>query len=339
MLYIELSQSMAADSSFCQQRALAQLYNMPLTRFTPTNPYLSNTKFQLDMRRKVEILKYSPNKSSTQTNNLTKKQKYASLVKGKFSPSSQTQVKNSQNVCGSIPMLTTSSNVPGPAMYLYLDESVPLYNYSVFNIRTYPDYVPPNSVPWQFIVLDNVLIYDNGTNNINYLIISNSIDQPQYNYKITTPIALSVVGKVPSLFATPITAFIKIKTAALYVYYNNSLVKTLDPFSIENMDISVNILDNPGLSSVPFSTTNFIGNLLFENLLLYTASTYVYTFSLKVDLELIVTPINVDITNMFTYIATIANVLPSTAFETTGCTVTQNPLNMAINTGSFISLV
>jgi len=67
----------------CDQRKKQMLFNMPLSRYTPISPYNGNfTKLQLDMRRKVEILKYSNNTSSTKTNNLTKAEKYKQLING-----------------------------------------------------------------------------------------------------------------------------------------------------------------------------------------------------------------------------------------------------------------
>ena len=61
---------------------------IPLVRFNVISPYidpLTNqstniTEQQLNMRRKAEILKYSSNRMPTQTNSLTKKQKWSQLV-------------------------------------------------------------------------------------------------------------------------------------------------------------------------------------------------------------------------------------------------------------------
>jgi hypothetical protein len=72
-------------SVLCDQRKKQMLFNNPQTRYTPVSPYNSNyTKFQLDMRRKAEILKYNNTTSSTKTNNLTKAQKFAQLINGKI---------------------------------------------------------------------------------------------------------------------------------------------------------------------------------------------------------------------------------------------------------------
>ena len=275
------------DTSFCQQRALTQLYNMPLTRFTPANPYASqtHTKFQLDMRRKAEILKYSPNKLSTQTNNLTKSQKYALLARGTLKSN---QLKDSSgiykynNICDSskIQMPTTSSNVPGKLMNLYLDETVPLYNYSNFNARTYSNYVPTDSDPWQFVVLNDVQIVlsSNNANNANvttgniyHLIIRNNINEPQTKFEIVTPILLSVSGATEN-------SSIQLTDASLSVYYNEQFVNN-QPFQSTNWsDISWNDINT--IANTPYSTSTKY--LVFENVELFTIPTYAYTFKLNV---------------------------------------------------------
>ena len=69
-------------ATLCDQRKKQMLFNIPQARYTPQSPYNGTyTKFQLDMRRKAEILKYSNNTSSTKTNNLTRSEKFAQLVR------------------------------------------------------------------------------------------------------------------------------------------------------------------------------------------------------------------------------------------------------------------
>jgi hypothetical protein len=80
------------NNTICQQRKKVMLYNTPTNRYTPINPYEqtpSFSKFQLDMRRKAEILKYSASASSTKTNNLTKNQKWSQIISGKTGGKSQ----------------------------------------------------------------------------------------------------------------------------------------------------------------------------------------------------------------------------------------------------------
>lgn len=328
------------DSSFCQQRRLMQMYNVPLPRFTPVNPYSTGnfTKMQLDMRRKAEVLKYSANKSSTQTNNLTKKQTFALLVKGGIASPSQAVMKSNSVTCVEDKTRltpTTSCDVPGPVMYLYNDETVPLYNYSDFNTRTYPNYVPNNLEPWQFIVQSDTIIYDNDSKDIYYLIINNVIDKPLYNYNIVMPVGITFAGSIPPGYVSP-SGFngnisLQLNSASLSIYYNDELVKSVNPVSLSNFAVIVNIpINNNGLSELPFSLTYFLGNLAFNNIQLYTTPTYVYKFALNVDIKIVDS-----YPDIIKYIAVIANMSKSNASIANGCSIVLGP--NSINLGASIS--
>ena len=302
------------DASFCEQlvnekeqNSIKQRYNVPLPRFTPDNPYLSGqfTKTQLDMRRKVEILKYSANKSSTQTNNLTKNQKFALLVRGAI-PSPNPINNNTNTDCSAdrlIPRPTTSSGVPGPVMYLYEDDTVPLYNYSDFNTRSYPDYVPNNLDPWQFIVLKNVLSYNNNDANVYYLIINSYIDNSQYNYTITTPIGITVGGIIPPVPDFSGNVFISLQNVSLNVYYNGGLVGKFQAASVTNFNMTIKLPSNSTTSPVSFSATQFVGNVTFPNMILLTEPNYVYTIDVNAGVS-----ISPDNTGLFTSKGTITNI-------------------------------
>ena len=67
-------------TSICEQINRRALLNVPPPRYTPVCPYPQYTQFQLDMRRKAEILKYRANASNLKTNNFTKAEKYSMLV-------------------------------------------------------------------------------------------------------------------------------------------------------------------------------------------------------------------------------------------------------------------
>lgn len=306
----------AIDLSFCKQRASMQMNREPLTRFVPINPYASGqfTKMQLDMRRKVEILKYSANKSSSQTNNLTKKETFAKLVRGGGRRSTAVMESNKVTCPADDLVLspTTSSDVPGPVIYLYEDKSVPLYNYSDFNARSYSDYVATNLNPWQFVVLSDILVVNNGTSNVYYLIINSAIDQPYYTYNITMPVGLSIAGIAPPNFSGNISA--QINSISLSVYYNDGLVNRYD---LSNSDLSgFSNMVTINSSGSPFSATQFIGNLGFNNIKLYTVSTYVYTFVLTANVVFVST--TTSITNK--QVALVAN-MSSASSVVSGCTI------------------
>jgi len=318
------------DVSFCQLRNLRQLYNVPLPRFTPANPYASNkySKFQLDMRRKAEVLKYSANRSSTQTNNPTKSQNFASLVRGRSTPSQPQTVLKPSNIilnkttlpisCPAddmIPTPSSSCGVPGPVTYLYNDETVPLYNYSDFNTRAYSDQVEPNYDPWQFVSLPDAVV----PSTVYYLILNNVIDTSQYNYRLTVPIGISVYGQVPSGFAGG-DRTIKLRNVTLAVYYGRSLVNTWSA-DLSGIQLKLQIPAN----ATSFSANQFVGNLIFANIMLYTAPTYVYTFNLGATFEEL--PAGVRSAKL------IANISPVN-YSLNGCSLVAT--NAAINVGSSI---
>jgi len=114
-----------------QNRALN---NNPPPRLNIVSPYPINSSFQLNMRRKVEILKYASSQQNTKTNNLTEKQQFANLAKN-INTISQYQINNSYSnlVCEEDkikPTISTSCDVPGPPIILQYEPTVPLYNYT-----------------------------------------------------------------------------------------------------------------------------------------------------------------------------------------------------------------
>ena len=125
------------DALLCAQ--LTAKRQLRLTTIPPTrvelqeSPYTTYTKYQLDMRRKAEILKYNKN---NKTNKMTKAQEWSSIVNGN-GPVNQSRINaiinNNNPECPDdllIPTPTSSSDIPGPIINLVYDETVPLYNYN-----------------------------------------------------------------------------------------------------------------------------------------------------------------------------------------------------------------
>jgi len=96
----------------CIQRSRLQLHNIHPPRYEIVSPYPQYTPFQLSMRRKAEILKHA---STSQSNRLTKTQKFAKLVKNNKSSNNLIRCQGDQTS----PSLTSSCNVPGPIQSLY----------------------------------------------------------------------------------------------------------------------------------------------------------------------------------------------------------------------------
>lgn len=97
------------------------------SRFIPPCPNYNNfSQYQLDMRRKAEVLQYKNNKS-----NRTKKSRYAYLAKTNNSVIFGSPDQTNANCINS----TRDSNVPGPAMNLFIDKSVPVFG--LRSVRSY----------------------------------------------------------------------------------------------------------------------------------------------------------------------------------------------------------
>ena len=155
-------------NTFLMQKRAKALIHIPPSRFTMDTPYPRFTQSQLDMRRKVEILKYNGNKQNTKTNNLTKKEQFALLSKGKtsYKTSQYTISHNTTTRCASDltkPTLTSSCNVPGPLMYLQYDPDVPLYNYSL--ARTFGTEPITDTSLWNAYTNNILAFFESNTNN------------------------------------------------------------------------------------------------------------------------------------------------------------------------------
>jgi hypothetical protein len=128
----------------CTARLQAMLNNVPPQRVTLESPYPKYTQFQLDMRRKAEVLQYK--RSATKTNNPTKKQQFAQAVSGRQRVTPSLADKCAQIDAGlSTPLPASFSGVPGGGMLFY-DPAVPLYNYTPPN-PSYSKLNPPIENP------------------------------------------------------------------------------------------------------------------------------------------------------------------------------------------------
>lgn len=141
--------------NFCEQKRIRREFSFvnKINRFELISPYSTNTKFELDMRRKAEILKYAGIKESSKSNgSQTKAQKFAQVVNGNgpkqklvdpitrgFRESDVIFCDSSLNL-----VLSGASGVPGPNVPLYLDSNIPLYNY--VTKRTYNEIEPPSQL-------------------------------------------------------------------------------------------------------------------------------------------------------------------------------------------------
>lgn len=239
-------------SANCYLRLRQMKYNIPsLPRLNPISPYPANSKEDLDMRRKAEVLKHQGPQKSTQMNTLTKKQKFAQVIRG-YNPEQKSIMSNrfsleQLNFCDSKnnQTLSSSSDVPGPPILLYLDKSVPLYNYSNEH-RTYSDLPNPvdEGLPWRFFANEQATSI--GTieeTNIGTLEILKDIPSDVSAFSINIPgVDLSGNGYVD-----------------LIVRYANQEISYISTFTYDITDINIHI----------------------NNINLYTVDGYFYDFFVK----------------------------------------------------------
>jgi hypothetical protein len=269
------------------------------------------------MRRKAEILKYSSNTQSTQTNNLTKKQQWAQIAKGnyqRFSPtlysattSPITGATTYQLKCdvsgGIIKTPSTASDVPGPTINLYDDPNVLLYMYQS-NQDAYA--IIPNKIPDPYQIKDLGATMVPSPTYINYfnptifgnIIITTGVIDPQSSFNITVPIGLRFMGQVAQTSNTVQYSFTYPTNTALNVFYGSSNLPnpTIPYDSIVNPNSSyqLNGVFLSGQSSKtitfqvadptkPFVLDVYIGSIQFKNirsLATQPLMTYSFAFSL-----------------------------------------------------------
>lgn len=335
-------------NSICQQRKRALLYTVPPTRYNPENIYTKYpqfTKYQFDMRRKAEILSYNPSASSTQTNNITKREKFVNIMKGinaNKDGSYQDIVLNQTDICGNystlivkypdsyiteqvlvsndiclnpiyrtvynvipngrlkpvcntdlIPQPTSSSNVPGPIMYLIKDPDVPLYNYSL-KTNAYGIINSKPLDPWVTFTEEDIVFNNSIMNKLFTLSIQSTINDYAYNFDFKTPIYLFFNGSPNVAFSDitrTITNKISISDITLNVLYNNDDVKSTKSISItpkshfSTTEFNIELVE--GSTILPFSGGIYLGMLYVSNLYLYTQPGYIYDINLTITLSFI----------------------------------------------------
>jgi hypothetical protein len=351
------------------QKRRFQLVNIPPVRYNnfATNPYMRTnpatglffTKTDVDMRRKAEILKYSSNRMSTQTNNLTKAQKYVNLVNGKYQQRTYSQDYISRNLnpdiagqlkpCIQPPTPSTACDIPGPTIYLYEDVNVPLYNYSAINTDS-PYGIQnqeqnPYTNSWDYTKQKDIeqLFIDNdiGTNyEINYTTVSTLfILQNQYIsyiFSVQMPIAISITGNlIPSLqesskpYVDSRALSIIIRNVNVNVKYSYSDVQIRQTSTVFDhgpngipIDISIN-------TSSTFSATVYLGMLQINELLLLTQQGYVYDIQTNIYYQ-----INTPSGNYINFCDT---PVINTYLNTSLSTVQQPSVNCTVQGGSAIN--
>lgn len=272
-------------------------YSVPLVRLNLVSPYPRYTQDQLNMRRKVEILKYAD--KNTQTNGQTKSQKWTNIVR-QSTQYTNTSTDLTTNRCPADtlkPTLTTACDVPGPPIYLAYDPNVPLYNYG--NEKRSYAILNRNDTSLYKIYTKNEIAYLQSdavsfTNNyaqsiepaLGVIIITDFISTPITTYNISTPIGLWTRGIYISLGNDPYNIpsrpnnvpniTISITKVTLNAYINNTLIQSQNvPFSLSNLKIDPN-----KTSPQVFYAIQYAGMLNVSNIVLKTQPGYIYDLKL-----------------------------------------------------------
>ncbi len=252
-------------------RRTAALYNVPPTRYTPVSPYFPGgpTQYDLNMRRKAEILQYKKRESGS----LSQRQNFAQNVRGNLRRALQTE-------CLTMHVPSTNAGVPGPPIMLYLDPAVPLYNY----VSTYTYAVENVESNEQWGIISSTDISGNRPTILRF-IVRPIVNQINYLFSIVTPVAITVNG-----FYTPsvgqsgqFTVRIFPSDISITVYYAGEIAYQ---FSTPTVSFSEGFLSTVTGTISPanngaFSGTIYLGNITINDLRLATTAGFTYDIVLN----------------------------------------------------------
>lgn len=310
------------------QKRRNALLNVPPARYDnlAKNPYVQvnpatqmlYTKFDLDMRRKAEVLEYNANKTSRMTNNLTKREKWAAVVNGAYQQRTYSQAFIKQNtlpngyvqVCPSGNIIQTpssASDVPGPSILLYMDPSIPLYNYTsdVGNAAyaiindMYTPTLPYGYTKETNISIPRTISVSSGIQFTTFtsIYLMNPPEQTTMTFSIQTPISLQISNQ---MITSPGTLYAE--TGAFTIYATNVFLRPMfstSPVILSNsptittnfqyssssplsMDLSMNVA-NP----YTYSANVYFGSVSINGLTFRSIKGYIYDIQLGVEYTLI----------------------------------------------------
>jgi len=245
---------------------------------------------------------------------------------------------------------TSSSGVPGPVQSLYLDPSVPLYNYAI-NTNSFSQNLSQKQKQWSYSSDNSIVFNNNITNTLVNLVIENQVNVSSNYFQFTAPFGIFVDGFVnPTLDRnTPIhlKATVTINSATVLVYFNDSVVQLLTPPTVSintemssfSYDISYNKISSK--NSTPTDIDNYhlflyMGNITVSNLYLLTSPSYVYNIKLRVEVILSYPKLYPSYFTKTNY-GIICNIDPSYLKIERNCIVNAFPATVIENDGFYFS--
>jgi hypothetical protein len=191
------------------------------------------------------------------------------------------------------PVPTSSSDIPGPIEYLYVDPNVPLYNYVVN--RTYNLFIEINTDQWNIFTYTDVEMSNTDDKTVMSIYVRPGILNSYTMFSLVSPISIVVNGTNNTnteydLDFTRNVVSIKITKLIFQIHYNKTPIQTItinNPTNSQNeTKISPFYLDTRASGSLAFSATIYIGNLGLDNIYLYTPPNIIYDINVLATLVL-----------------------------------------------------
>lgn len=244
----------------------------------PNNIRQTNPKFtqqQLDMRRKVEILKYS--KKAFTSGNLSNRQNFSRLMRSNKNVKTNIACTNDEL----LPSLSTSCDVPGPPIILQLDPSVPLYNYeagrNIFSLSN-----DTSDFTYDYNADVNVPVNDTTYTTFMNLYINN-IESDFSDFTVVIPVGINVVGDISNndVAINDISSnTLTIDSLDLRVLYHDTQMDTITINSNIEDQITKPLVFNI-ISKGIFKASQYLYNIVITNLRLPTQRGFVYKFQAR----------------------------------------------------------
>lgn len=232
--------------------------------YVEVNPSSGNpwTPFDLNMRRKAEILKYNNNTGDTSGSlRNTKAGKWAYTVRNRTpTVANQNQTTCPAKIVG--PLHVSVSNVPpgGDTDFLVYDNSVPLYNFTnPINNRTY-DTNNTIIIPTQQVILESdsaVQIPNQSFRRVATFMYTSIVSQAFSSIDVRIPLCLEIVATNAQLSPStyPITVL-----PVVNLCYNDRVVASISTPTISYSWTTINLVcPSPGESNASFTIKKYIG--------------------------------------------------------------------------------
>lgn len=261
----------------CEQRKISMQFNIPPVRNELVSPYPEFTSAQLNMRRKVEVLKYA--KQSSQSRKMTSKEQQAQILRGNY--------RGNTLFCPDdykISYSSSASGVPGPYVQLVEDKSVPLYNYLPNRLVNAVE-VGEDNTEWSIYVLSNVSCpagLDKVTN-ISTLLIREAIKKNVYTYTYTAPIVYTIQGTSIPIDTSGVIFNIDLNNISTKIYYgSNTIANNTSAISFPTNAFQITLQPSSTITTdtYSYSASLYVGYMTISNIYLNTSPGFSYNFGI-----------------------------------------------------------